>query len=288
MRAVVAGGIGAVVGLLLASAARAQMTVDLTLDQRVYILGEAVRADVRIVNHSTTPFMVGPGGYSQNGLTFSVVNNGEAVDTSQAHVPMIPELALKGGDTYLSAYELDEWYPMGKTGSYLVTALVRRDDRRYESPVRSIDIVPGLEIKTAIQLFADRPDFERKLTLVYFMRKQTEYLFLRVTDTPGDRTWTTLELGQLLRTTPPTIEISADGVVTVFHRATRDVHLKTRVKSTADGVELLGQERIVDPHTEEIMQAQKIRAMEAEEKKKKEESHWWWPFGGSSDSKTEK
>ena len=79
-----------------------------------------------------------------------------------------------------AAFELDEGYPMGKTGSYIVTAMVRRDDRRYESHPCAIDVVPGLEIKTALQLFADRPDFQRKLTLVYFMRKQSEFLFLRI------------------------------------------------------------------------------------------------------------
>ena len=159
--------------------------------------------------------------------------------------------------------------------------MVRRDNQRFDSNSRAIDVVPGLEIKTAIQLFADRPEFQRKLSLVYFMRKQSEYIFLRITDTPGERTWSTLELGQLLRTTPPVIEVSQDGVVTILHRATRDVFLRTRVRSTVQGVELLGQEQIVDHHAAEQMQLQQLQAMQDAKKKK---SSWWWPFGGSDDS----
>ena len=194
---------------------------------------------------------------------------------------------LPPGAMHQAAFELDEWYPMGKAGNYIVTAMVRRDDLRYEAKPCAIDIVPGLELKTAIQLFADRPDSQRKLSLVYFMRKQSEYLFLRITDTPGDRTWSTLELGQLLRTTPPTIEVSADGIATILHRATRDVYLKTRVRSTVHGVELVGQEQIVDTHSADIIKAQQLQAME-DARKKKGSSHWYWPFGGSDDSKSEK
>jgi hypothetical protein len=273
--------------LLLAGYAGAQMTVDMNLNQSVYILGEAVRADVRIVNHATTPLIVGPGGYRQNGLFFQITDGRhDTLEPSQPGTPMISDLRLPGGETYRSAFELDEWYPMGKAGSYIVTAMVRRDDRRYETTSRAIDIVPGLEIKTAIQLFADRPDFQRKLSLVYFMRRQAEFLFLRITDTPGDRTWSTLELGKLLRTTPPTIGVTNDGVITIFHRATQDVYLKTRMKSTANGVELVGQEQIVDTHSMDILQAQQIQKI-AEDRNKKQ-SHWWWPFGGSDDSKPEK
>ena len=267
--------------LLLAGAACAQMSVDLNLNQSVYIVGEAIRADLRVVNHATTPFIIGPGGYRQNALFFQITDiHHDVLESSQPHAPMIPELLLPGGETYRGAFELDEWYPLGRPGSYIVTAMVRRDDLRYDSVSRAIDIVPGLEIKTAIQLFADRPDSQRKLALVYFMRKQSEYLFLRITDTPGERTWSTLELGRLLRTTPPTIEVSTDGVATITHRATRDVYLKTRVRSTVNGVELAGQEQIIDTHSAEILQAQQIRAIEEAKKRK---SHWWWPFGGSDD-----
>ncbi len=270
--------------LLLAASVRAQMTVDLTLNQSVYLLGEAIRADVRIVNHATMPFQVGPGGYRQNGLFFQITDSRhDTLESAQPRVPMIPDLLLPGGETFRSAFELDEWFPLGNPGSYIVTAMVRRDDRRYDSVSRAIDIVPGLEIKTAIQLFADRPDFQRKLTLVYFMRRQSEYLFLRITDTPGDRTWSTLELGQLLRTTPPTIEVTADGLATISHRATQDVYLKTRVKSTASGVELVGQEQTVDKHAAEALRTQQVLMMDEAQKQKKKSSRWW-PFGSSSGS----
>lgn len=262
---------------------RAQMDVELTLDQSVYIVGEPVRADVRIINRATTPFGVGPEMQSgQNGLCFEVRDNAhESLSPLRPKTPMLAELMLLPGESQKLAYELDEWYPMRRTGRYIISAMVRRDDRRYDSTSRSIDIVPGLEIRSAIQLFADRPNEQRKLALVYWVRKQAEFLFLRVTDSPGERTWTTIELGRLLRTTPPTIAITPEGEVTVVHRATQDIFLKTRVRSTAAGIDLLGQDRVIDPQTLATMKAQLLLAGPAKEEKK---SHWWWPFGGGGDA----
>ncbi len=280
MKPIAAGTLGAL--FLLAGGALAQMSVSLDLDQSTYVQGEAIRANVQVVNHATTPFIVGPGGYRQNGLFFQITDSRrDLLEPSQPSVAMITELLLLGGETYRGAFELDEWYPMGKTGNYLVTAMVRRDDRRYESKTKAISIVPGLDLRCSIQQFADRPDFQRKLCLVYFMRRQSEFLFLRVTDTPGDRTWTTLELGQLLRTTQPAIDIAADGMVTILHRASQDVFLRTRVKSTAAGVELIGQDQIVDAHNAENRQIPQL----LDANQKKSSSHWWWPFGGSGDNK---
>jgi len=274
--------------LLLAGSAVAQMSVELNLDQIKYIVGEAIRADVRIANHAALPFVIASGDNHRNALVFDVRDSRrDVLESSQPRTPMISELLLPGGETYRGAFELDEWYPMGRPGNYLVTAMLRREDIRYDSTTRAIEIVPGLEIKTVIQLFADSPDFQRKLALVYAERRQSECLFLRITDMPGERTWSTLALGQLLRTTPPAIEISANGDVTILHRASRDVFLKTHVKSTVKGVELVGQEQIVDTHAVERMQAQWVHDQQEADKKKKE-SHWWWPFGGAGDDKSGK
>ena len=264
--------------------ALAQMDVDVTLDQSAYIVGEPVRADVRIVNRATTPFGVGPETqFGQNGLWFEVRDNArESLSPLRPKTPMLAELMVLPGESHAVAYELDEWYPMRKTGRYIITAMVRRDDRRYESARRAIDVVPGLEIRSAIQLFADRPNEQRKLALVYWMRRQAEFLFLRVTDSPGERTCTTLELGRLLRTTPPTIEISPEGEITVVHRATQDIFLKTRVRSTAAGIDLLGQERIVAPQTIATMKTQLLMATPPKAAQKR---HWWWPFGSGADDK---
>ncbi len=274
----------ALVGLS-AGAARAQLEVSLTLDQGVYIVGEPVRADVVIVNHFPVPFGIGPGiDYRQNGLSFEIVDNArDTLDPWHPDSPMIATLMLPPGAMHQAAFELDEWYPLARTGSYIVKASVRRDDRRYDSQARAITVVPGLEIQCAVQLFADGSALQRKLALVYFMRRQGEYLFLRATDMPGERVWTTLELGRLLRTTAPTLAISPEGEVTIVHRATQDMFLRTRVRSTARGVLLVGQERVVDPQVFMTEQAQQF-VHDAENRKKDSVGSWWWPFGGSSSS----
>lgn len=272
--------------LLAACRAAAQMDVDLRLGETVYILGEPIRADVRIVNRGTLPFIISSASpaFRQNGFFFDVLDRErEPLVPVHPRTPLIPELLLPPGETKAAAFELDEWYPMYKTGRYLITAMAHREDHRYASGQRAIDIVPGLEMKSAIQLFADRPNEQRKLALVYWVRRQAEYLFLRVTDSPGDRVWTTLELGRLLRTTAPTIDVTPDGEIVIVHRATRDVFLRSRVRSSPAGVELLAQDSFMDP---QFLQSQEAQRRLLEGKKKKATRHWWWPFGKSSDAST--
>ena len=271
--------------VLLAGFARGQLSVDCTLDQGLYVLGEPIRADVRIVNHSGTPLIFGPSSaFQQNGLTFEIRNLAhEPLAPLHPGSPLIPERLLPPGEAHSAAFELDEWYPLTRTGRYIATAVVRRDDRRYESKAHAFDVVPGLEIRSAIQLFSDRPDEQRKLSLVYVARRQGEFLFLRIADSPGDRIWSTLALGQLLRTTAPTIQIQTDGAVLIMHRASRDIFLKTHVQSTVKGVMLIGQERLIDEESARLLRAQNaILAAEQKEHQKKS-SRWWWPFGGGDE-----
>jgi hypothetical protein len=264
---------------------RGQLEVDLTLDQSVYIVGEPIRADVTIANHFPTPFGIGPGiDYRRNNLTFEIKDNArDTLPSKHPDAAMIANLMLAGGESHAAAFELDEWYAMSRTGSYIVRAVVRRDDRIYTSPARAINIVPGLEVASAVQFFGDRPDIQRKLSLVYYMRRQAEFLFLRCTDTPGDRIWMTLELGRLVRTTPPTLSIAPGGEVTIVHRATQDAFLRTRVRSTVDGVTLLAQEQGIDPQTLETARAQ-AAARESMDARKNAAKKHWWQFGGSSDA----
>jgi hypothetical protein len=272
--------------LLSAGFSRAQIEVELALDQTVYIVGEPIRADVSIVNRATLPFAIGSQAMSvEDKLTFDVLDNSrDMLLPIHPDIPMIREAVVPPAKSHAAAFELDEWYPITKTGRYIVTASVRRGDRRYDSPGRSFSVVPGLELKSALQLFADKPNDPRKLSLVYFMRREAEYLFLRVTDAPDDRTWTTLNLGRLLRTTAPTIAVSQDGEVTIIHRVTKDLFLKTRVRSTAKGVTLIGQDRIIDPDTAEEMRTQSaISDMDAKKDAAKKKS--WWQSDSSDDAK---
>jgi hypothetical protein len=273
----------AVLALALAAArAAAQLEVACTLEQTSYVLGEPIRADVRIVNHGSMPYAVADGPvFRQNGLFFEIRNAArDLVEPLRGDARLIGDLLLEPGKSHDAAYELDEWYPLRRTGRYFLTAQVRDGNRRYDAATRAIDVVPGIEMRGAVQLFGDRPDEQRRLTLVYWMRRQAEFLFLRATDSPGERVLTTVELGQLLRTTDPTIAVTPDGEVTVVHRATRDVFLKTRVRSSREGVVLLDQERILD--------AQSVRTAEADAAvraggRKPKVGHWWWPFGGSGE-----
>jgi len=260
----------------------AQMDVDMTLDHNVYIVGEPIRADVTLANHATIPLVTTPNLTSvRNGLSFDIrVKNSGSLAPLRPGTPLLPDCVVLPGEKHSLAFNLDEWYPMHETGRYLISAQIKFENRRYDSAIRMLDIVPGIELQSAIQLFSDRPNEQRNLALVYWARKDAEYLFLRVNDTPGDRTWTTLELGNLLRVTPPTLSVSPEGDITILHRATKDFFLRTHVKSTSREVVLVGQERLIDQRTLDTLDAERMmRAHDEKAKAEKASSAWWWPFG---------
>jgi hypothetical protein len=197
----------------------------------------------------------------------------------------VEPITLIGGDTWEGTVAIDKLFPLRTAGRYYATLVATQEDRRYSSQRRAFDVVPGLELKSALQLFANSKVRHRRFALVYWAREQQEILFLRMEDEPAERGWETIRLGPLLRTSEPRMDIAPDGTVTVMHRATQDAYLKTTVKSQPDSVEVVGQEQLLDPASSvsKHMQPFQQMAIERDQEAKRKQKSGWWPFGGSSD-----
>ena len=71
-------------------------------------------------------------------------------------------------------------------------------------------------------------------------------------------------------------------MLTVVHRATPDVFIKTQLKSEETVVTFLGQEKLLDPvasGSKRMLPFQKMAIEDAIEKRDKEKNkRGWWPF----------
>lgn len=262
------------------------LEVSLKLATGVYVIGEPIKAALQVDNRMTGDFC-SRAPLGDDRLLLEISNAPYEQLTPLKNDPNVEPITLIAGDSWKGTVALEQRFPLRAAGRYFVTLVAVQGDLRYASSRKSFDVVPGLELKSALQLFSNANIKSRRFALVYWAREQQEILFLRMEDDPSERSWETIRLGTLLRTAEPRIDIAPDGTLTVMHRATQDIYLKTVIRSQPDGVEVLNQEQLLDPassarrHMEPFQKMAVERQQEANRQKKSS----WWPFGSSDNKK---
>jgi hypothetical protein len=274
-----AGGwaVRAAVAVLAGAAAAQQIEVSMTLAYTVFVVGEPVLVQIETVN--ATPDLLDIGSEQAKDTVFVEITKGGRHSEVEAFNPasIVGVVQLKPGQTFKHKVELDKWFPLVAEGRYGVRTVLVHDGTRYESSKKSFDVVPGLPVQDAVQMFVKRPNTKRMFKLVYWHRNQCERLFLRVEDDPAGKVWDSLDLGSLLRLTAPRLDISPEGEVTVVHRATQDAFIRTVLWSLPDSVEVVERNNLLDP---EISASQRVRALYGEmaDDGKAEKKKPWWKF----------
>ncbi len=263
--------------LLAGAAAAQQVEVTMTLAYTAFVVGEPVLVQIEAVN--ATRDLLDIGGAESKDEVFVEITKGDRYNEIDAFnpAPIVGAAQLKPGQTFRHKVELDKWFALGAEGRYAVRTVLVHNGMRYESSKKSFDIVPGMPIKDAVQMFLKRPNSKRLFKLVYWHRNQSERLFLRIEDDPDGKVWDSLDLGTLLRLSEPKLDISPDGEVTVVHRATQDAFIRTVLWSLPDNVEVVERNNLLDP---EISASQRVRALYGEmaDDGKEEKKKAWWKF----------
>lgn len=264
--------------VLLAYSVRAQQVdVKLTLAYTTFVTGEPVLVQFEALNATRDMIRVG-GPEAKDSLFVEITKGGQYNDVAPFDVaPIAAVFELKPGQSYQYKVELDKWFPLVEQGKYLARLVLVHDGMRYESSLKSFDVLPGIPVKEAVQMFVSRPNQKRLFRLVHWSRNQTDRLFIRFEDEPGGRIWDSVDLGVLLRTEPPKIDISPEGEVTVLHRSTQDSYIRTVIWSLPDSVEVVERNVLLDP---EISASQRVRSLygEMSDDGKKGKTKSWWKF----------
>lgn len=134
-------------GLLLVSSAslRAQVTVEVLLDQAQFLPGESIPVAVRVANRSGQSLRLGR---DNNWLKFSIEARNGYVALKKGDVPVKGEFTLESSERGTVRMNLEPYFDLNRSGSYSIIATVDIPEwtNQFSSEPKSIDIVDGAKL----------------------------------------------------------------------------------------------------------------------------------------------
>ena len=251
-----------------------QMEVSMTLAYNNFIVGEPVLVQLEVLNATREPIKVG-GEDNKDALLVEITKGGQYNDIKPFNsAPIAGVFQLDPGQSFQHKVELDKWFSLMQEGKYMVRLVIVHKGMRYESNKKSFDVVPGIPVGNGVQMFVKAQELKRLFKLVYWYRNEADRLFLQIEDEPGSRIWDTIDLGTVMRMTPPKLDISPEGEVTVVHRSTQDAFIRTVLWSLPNSVEVVERNSLLDP---EISASQRVKSLygEMSEEEKADKKSWW-------------
>ena len=219
----------------------AQYAVDVDLEYSAYLLFEAMPARVRVRNDTAQTLVIG-GSEHRMMLDLSVTGQDDRPMERTSRGPVLENEIVLPSQGREFKVDLRQHFRIQHPGRYTIRVYLNAGDRRYGSPVRCVDVVPGLDVKTVEKPLPDDPSRLRTYSLKYWERGQREQLFLCVREQDGSVSYGVMALGPVVRFMPPELDVSNSGDVTVRHQASEAGITTTTFKSTIDGIIFLKQD----------------------------------------------
>jgi len=255
------------------AAATSEITVDLKLDGADFVSGERIRGVVNIANPSPAKVSVG---YSNSKDAF-FIEVFRAADMSQlsrvVKRPFVASFRIDSSEGQKLETFLGDHYGLREPSRYLAKPVLVHGGMRYEGTLRAFDVVDGVRLVGAMQMFKSRPGLQREFSLVYWSRNHSEHLFLTASDSgASDRKWETRDLGPILRLDKPSISVMPNGEVVVLHRLNQDQFVRSEFWSLPDDLEFRMREAVKDPETAGTA---RVRELYKEGGIKPKDNPWW-------------
>ena len=227
-----------------------EISVDLTLDHIDYVLGERVRAVIEVKNVSPDSLSVGfPD--SRDYLFVEVYKSGDMEQLEKiSKGPFVSRFRLNPNEAQKLEVYLGDHYGLGQMRRFLARPVLVHRGIRYEGAYRAFDMVPGMKMTSALQMFSNVQDLGREFTLLHWTRNGTEHIFLSARDTgASDKKWETRDLGAMMKITKPVISIMPGGKVLVLHRFGPESFIRSEFWSMSNALEFSRREVVRDPET---------------------------------------
>lgn len=224
--------------------------IDVTFDFAVcdYVVGEPVEAILEIRNQSTRQLTLGiPGSPEALKLEIRRLQDNDLLETPTGGNILTTAITLKPGDLYQKKFICNELYDLSEPGKYLVTVTTVAFDQQYQSKPRILNVVPGIPLKKATQMFSSNTGLQRTFSLVTWRRNEYDSLFVRIHDTPTGKIWNTLYLAPILRQNDPRIDVAPTGEVTILHRSSQYYYQRTLLWSLPNEVLVRARDLLRDP-----------------------------------------
>lgn len=272
--------IGAIVMMaaIMASAAPLPSLIDVRISMLsdVFVEGEGYTAFINVDNSSADEIDVGRA--SSPDLLF--VELFRASDKKQYERtqdrPFVISFSLKSGEGLRLETTLADHFAFPDTTRYFARAVLVHAGTRFESSLKSFDVVPGMRCGGAVQMFKEKPGLKRQYELAYWVRNKVEHLFLKAKDSgTTNSVWRTSDLGPILRMTQPKISVLTSGEVIVLHRATQSAFIRSEFWSLPEAFEFHEHEIMADPDT---VGAERVKELYKESGGAEPVKKAWWKF----------
>jgi hypothetical protein len=256
-------------------AAVSEISVDLKLDFNDYVSGERIRGVVDIANSSPDKVSVG---YSNSEDLFFIevyrAGDMERLGRAPRAVFVSPFMVKSGEGQKLETF-LGDHYSLREPRRYLAKPVLVHRGVRYEGAYRAFDVVEGVKIGGAMQMFANRRGLHREFALVHWSRNGGEHIFLGAADGgSGNSKWETRDLGPILRIDEPVISVLQNGEVVVIHRYNAENYIRSSFWSLPDTFEFRTRELVRDPHSAGTARVRELY----KEKGIAPKHNPWWKF----------
>lgn len=254
----------------------AEISVVLKMDETTYVSGERIRGIIDVRNLSPDKVSVGYSN-SRDSLFVEVFRAGDhhqfEPEGGRAHTARFVVESNQGQklETFLG-----DNFDLVVAGRYLARAVLVHGRHRFEGAYCAFDVVPGMKITGALQMFANRDGLSREFELLHWPRKGTEHLFVAASDRGAStKMWNTTDIGPMMRITKPAISILPSGEVVVVHRNGPDSFVRSLFWSLPDALEFRSREMILDPET---AGQRRIQEMMDDSGGVKPVDRPWWKF----------
>lgn len=250
-----------------------EISVDIKLTGDDFVVGERVRGVIDVANSS--PDRISCGYLQSKDRCFVEVFR--ASDMRQLERKgkgkFVAEFRIESGEGQKLETFLGDHYSLLEPSRYLARPVLVHNGMRYEGMFRAFDIVEGVKVANAMQMFSNSKGLQRDFELVYWPRNHFEHLFLKSVDS-GTRSmrWETRDLGRILRIDKPTVSILPTGEVIVLHRITQDQFVRSEFWSLPDALEFRIREDVRDPETAGTA---RVRELYKEGGIKPKTNPWW-------------
>jgi len=273
-----------------AKSAQSEIKVDLRLDASDFVVGERIRGVVDIVNSSPDRIAVGVSrvfaGEGEKRRVKDVVEGKDRLFVEVSRSSDRASLARLGSRPFVSSFFIDsgegqkletflgDHYALREPSRYMAKPVLVHDGVRYEGQPRVFDVVEGVKVGGAMQMFANSRGLRREFDIVYWSRRGSEHLFLKAQDAgTSTKIWETRDLGAILRIDKPTVSVLQTGEVVVLHRLNRDQFVRSEFWSLPKALEFRKREAVSDPDT---AGTSRVRELYKDGVKPKENP--WWKF----------
>lgn len=260
-------------GALTLSAATSEIRVDLQLDARDYVVGERVRGVIDVANSSPETLSVGFAG-SRDALFVELFRASDmSLIDRTSKKPFVARFRVESSEGQKLETFLGDHYPLRESSRYLAKPVLVHNGIRYEGMLRAFDIVEGIRLTGAMQMFSNRKGLQREFSVVYWSRSHTEHLFLKARDLGAStRVWETRDLGAILRIDRPSISILPTGEAIVLHRLNQDQFVRSEFWSLPDELVFRLRESVQDPETAGTA---RVRELYKDGGIKPKQNPWW-------------